>query len=224
MAKPAPKSPGVERPKPSGATRKGLETRARIILGARHVLEDGGIEALTTRRIAASANVRLATLHYYFDSKEAILLAVLDELVSDMASRYRTAPLTGTPEQRIATLIRLIWYYIGETRDQQLAQIELTLYALRTKGSEWLAERQYAAYIDFYSQFVIDERDMPDEAERIRVSRAIARFMLIGIDGLILQNFALHDEAVAHESVEALVAATQAYLARLMRQHEQQIG
>lgn len=208
-----PRKTGV---KSAGGTRKGVETRARIIRGAREALESGGIDALTTRKIAANANVRLATLHYYFDSKEAILLAVLDEMISDMASRYHTAPLIGTPEERIATLLRLIWYYVGETRDRQLAQIELTLYALRTKGSEWLAQRQYAAYIDFYSQFILDDPRLP-EAERRRISRAIARFMLIGIDGLILQNFALHDEELAKESVEALVVATQDYLRRLYR-------
>ncbi|MBO3762133.1 TetR/AcrR family transcriptional regulator [Ciceribacter sp. L1K22] len=207
------RKPGL---KGAGGTRKGVETRARIIRGAREVLESGGIEALTTRKIAASANVRLATLHYYFDSKEAILLAVLDEMIADMRSRYHTAPLVGTPEERIASLLRLIWYYIGETKDRQLAQIELTLYALRTKGSEWLAERQYAAYIDFYSQFILDDPRMSEE-DRMRISRAVARFMLIGIDGLILQNFALHDEAIARESVEVLVEATQAYLRRLYR-------
>jgi Transcriptional regulator len=216
MAEPPGSAPRTTGVKSAGGTRKGVETRARIIRGAREALESGGIDALTTRKIAANANVRLATLHYYFDSKEAILLAVLDEMISEMGSRYHTAPLIGTPEERIAALLRLIWYYVGETRDRQIAQIELTLYALRTKGSEWLAQRQYAAYIDFYSQFILDDPRLP-EAERVRISRAIARFMLIGIDGLILQNFALHDEELAKESVEALIVATQDYLRRLYR-------
>ncbi len=77
------------RGRPAGATRKGLETRVRIIKGAREALEDGGMEALTTRRIAASAGVKLATLHYYFDSKESLLLAVLEDLIADMDSAYR---------------------------------------------------------------------------------------------------------------------------------------
>ncbi len=36
------------RGRPAGATRKGLETRVRIIKGAREALEEGGMEALTT--------------------------------------------------------------------------------------------------------------------------------------------------------------------------------
>lgn len=199
----------------AGATKKGVETRARIIRGAREALENDGIDAMTTRKIAASANVRLATLHYYFDSKETILLAVLEDMIADMASSYHPArPFADDPQQRIAALIRLIWHYIGETRNRQIAQIELTLYALRTKGSEWLAERQYHAYIDFYSRLILDDADVPP-TERERIGKAIARFILIGIDGLILQNFALHDEDLARESVEALIVATQDYLRRL---------
>ncbi|MCO6187727.1 TetR/AcrR family transcriptional regulator [Rhizobium sp. L1K21] len=197
-----------------GNTKKGLETRARVIRGAREALENEGIEALTTRKIAASANVRLATLHYYFDSKEAILLAVLEDMIADMAISYENAPLASDPDERIAELFQLIWHYIGKTRNRQIAQFELTLYALRTRGSEWLAERQYGEYISFYSQFVIDDPGL-SEPERTRITTALARFILIGIDGLILQTFSLNDDEIAEESVEALIMATQAYLKRL---------
>lgn len=197
-----------------GTTKKGVETRARIIRGAREALESGGIDALTTRKIAASAGVRLATLHYYFDSKESIMLAVLEDMINEMAVSYETAPLGKDPDERIAELLHLVWFYIGQTRNRQIAQFELTLYALRTKGSEWLAARQYGAYIDFYSRLVLDEPDLPEE-ERERIARSLARFILIGIDGLILQTFALHDEDVARESVEALIFSAQQYLKKL---------
>ena len=36
------------RGRPTGATRKGLETRVRIIKGAREALEEGGMEALVS--------------------------------------------------------------------------------------------------------------------------------------------------------------------------------
>lgn len=201
----------------AGGTRKGLETRARIIKGAREALENDGIEAVTTRKIASSAKVRLATLHYYFDSKESLLLAVLQDMIDDMASAYLPAvPFSKDPEDRIAALIRLIWHYIGETRDRQLAQIELTLYALRTRGAEWLAERQYRAYIDFYGGLIFDDPDVSEETRK-RIGAAVARFILIGIDGLILQSFALQDHKVANESVETLIVATRDYLARLKK-------
>ncbi len=205
------------RGRPPGATRKGLETRVRIIKGAREALEEGGMEALTTRRIAASAGVKLATLHYYFDSKESLLLAVLEDLIEDMDSAYRAdVALPQEPEDRVEALVRASWRYIQRTRGKQIAQTELTLYALRTKGSEWLAARQYNAYIDFYGHLVFE--DDTDEDLR-RIGRAVARQILIGIDGIILQSYALQDRSASNDDIDALIIATRGYLRRLMAEH-----
>ncbi|MDM7981967.1 MAG: TetR/AcrR family transcriptional regulator [Rhizobium sp.] len=202
------------RGRPPGATRKGLETRVRIIKGAREALEEGGMEALTTRRIAASAGVKLATLHYYFDSKESLLLAVLEDLIEDMDSAYRAdVALPQEPEDRVEALVRASWRYIQRTRGKQIAQTELTLYALRTKGSEWLAARQYNAYIDFYGHLVFE--DDSDEELR-RIGRAVARQMLISIDGIILQSYALQDLTASNDDIEALIIAMRGYLRRLL--------
>jgi AcrR family transcriptional regulator len=197
----------------AGATRKGVETRNQIIKGAREALEEGGMEALTTRRIAASAGVKLATLHYYFDSKEGLLLAVLEDLIADMEEAYRQdVALPEAPEDRVEALIRVSWRYIQRTRDKQIAQTELTLYALRTKGSEWLAARQYNAYIDFYGHLVFED----DDEDLRRIGRAVARQMLIGIDGIILQSYALQDLSASNDDIEALITAMRGYLRRLL--------
>lgn len=213
-AKPRKPTSGSPRGRPPGATRKGLETRVRIIKGAREALEEGGMEALTTRRIAASAGVKLATLHYYFDSKESLLLAVLEDLIAEMDTAYRAdVALPPEPEDRVEALIRASWRYIQRTRNKQIAQTELTLYALRTKGSEWLAAKQYNAYIDFYGHLVFE--DDSDEELR-RIGRAVGRQMLIGIDGIILQSYALDDLSASNEDIEALIIAMRGYLRRLM--------
>jgi AcrR family transcriptional regulator len=54
------------------------EQTIRIIFEATaQVLSDGGEGALTTNRIAQRAGVSIGTLYQYFDSKEAIVLAML---------------------------------------------------------------------------------------------------------------------------------------------------
>lgn len=208
--------PSISPPgKTPGATRKGIETRARIIRGALEALENGGMEALTTRKIAASAGVKLATLHYYFDSKESLLLAVLDDLIADMDTAYRQdMPMPADPLDRVEGLIRASWRYVQRTRNKQLAQTELTLYALRTQGADWLAARQYGAYIDFYSKLIFDGMGEISEDKK-QIGTAVARFMLIGIDGLILQNFSLYRDGDTNEGVETLVIATRDLLRRL---------
>jgi AcrR family transcriptional regulator len=193
---------------PSRPTPKSAETRARIVRGALRALEHYGLAETTTRRIATEAEVRLATLHYHFESKEAVLLAVLDVLVLEMTVKLgdKTSPL-DTLDTRIADVLRAAWAYVEQTRAKQIVQYELTLYALRTRDSEWLAARQYQAYVDAYatvlrSGFAAE----PTEGQ----AQELARLMLAGMDGLILQGLAGAGPHQLAAGLDALIAATQA--------------
>ncbi len=200
---------------PVRPTPKSAETRARIIKGALDTLEAHGIGEVTTRKIAANAKVQLATLHYHFDSKETLLLAVLEDLIEDMTLTFRSEiQQADSIDARIGELIRSIWRYVERTREKQIAQIELTLYALRTKGAEWLAARQYDAYIDAYRQMLLDGKEAEDPRSD-QIGIALGRFILTGIDGLILQTFALKNEADTQAGLEALIVASRDYLRRL---------
>lgn len=195
-------------------TPKSAETRARIIEGAIRSLETHGIAEVTTRRIAAAANVQLATLHYHFDSKEALLLAVLDRLNAAMIEALRQIGRDLAIEARLDALIRASWRHVTSTRDKQIAQIELTLFALRSAGTQWLAARQYEAYVAVYADLLIDGIELP-RAEAERAALALGRFILCGLDGLILQSFSLRDEAAAQAGIDALAVAARDHLRRL---------
>lgn len=75
--------------------RKGEETRERILHAAIHGMERDGVAALTVRRIAADAGVNVASISYYFGSKEALLDEVrrraLSQLVPQALDELRNA-------------------------------------------------------------------------------------------------------------------------------------
>jgi AcrR family transcriptional regulator len=186
-------------------------TRAQIIQGALQALEKTGVIGTTTRRIAAEANVQLATLHYHFDSKSALLVAVLGALVDDIARRLREERLD--PERdlddRIEDLIRGTWRSVMRTKSRQIVQYELTLYALR-EGAQWLADQQYEAYLRLYRENLISAR--PDKQPLSSADyTSLARFILAGIDGLILQELAKPNRARSNQAVEALIYAAKQY-------------
>jgi AcrR family transcriptional regulator len=189
-------------------TPKSAETRGRIIRGARDALEIHGLGEITTRKIAAMAEVRLATLHYHFENKEDLLLAVLDDIIEEMTRAIAAdAAQSGNLEKRIETLIRSAWRFAERTMKQQLTQFELTLYALRSKGSEWLAATQYARYVTFYCDVL---RGGPSDAKQelsVADYDALGRFVLAGIDGLILQALAFNSTERSAAGVDALIAA-----------------
>jgi AcrR family transcriptional regulator len=66
-------------------TRKSEETRARILDSALRVFRERGFEAATMREIAADAGVAVGAAYYYFDSKDALVMAFYEQAQEQMA-------------------------------------------------------------------------------------------------------------------------------------------
>jgi len=62
------------------------QTVLRILAAARELIAAHGVEALTTNRIADAAHVNIATLYQYFPNKEAVLDALLESYMAEMAT------------------------------------------------------------------------------------------------------------------------------------------
>jgi AcrR family transcriptional regulator len=67
------------------ATPKSEETRQRILAAALGVFRQRGFEASTMREVAAAAGVALGAAYYYFDSKDAIVMAFYEQAQNEMA-------------------------------------------------------------------------------------------------------------------------------------------
>ena len=61
--------------KPAGGTAKAGETRNRILSAALNLFRDRGFDETSMREIAVAANVAIGAAYYYFDSKEALVMA-----------------------------------------------------------------------------------------------------------------------------------------------------
>ncbi len=193
------------------STPKSDHTRAQIIEGALQALEQTGVLRTTTRQIAAAAGVPLAALHYHFENKSALLVAVLEALNERIAERMRGL---GTVEGAdldtcISQLLRNSWRAISQTRSIQIVQYELTLYALR-EDAEWLAERQYDTYVRFYRDVLMAGRN---KSQRLSSANCtlLARFIFAGLDGLTLQELAQPNPERSRKSIDALIAAAQSF-------------
>ena len=64
---------------------KSDETRARILESALVTFRERGFENSTMREIAASAGVAVGATYYYFDSKDAIVMAFYQRAQQEMA-------------------------------------------------------------------------------------------------------------------------------------------
>lgn len=70
---------------------KSEATRAKILDAALQLFREHGYEAATMREIAQNAGVATGAAYYYFDSKDAIVLAFYDQAQKDMQPRLEEA-------------------------------------------------------------------------------------------------------------------------------------
>jgi AcrR family transcriptional regulator len=76
-----------KRGRPSGQTAQGAAARGRLYSIAIRLIAERGYEATTLRDIAEEADVSVGLLYRYFPSKQAVIIALYDELSADFASR-----------------------------------------------------------------------------------------------------------------------------------------
>lgn len=62
------------------------ERRRSLVLAAYQLIAEKGFEQLRTRDVAARAGVNIATLHYYFASKEDLIPVVVDHLLHEFST------------------------------------------------------------------------------------------------------------------------------------------
>src|SRR4051812_32143912 len=81
-----------KRGRPPGKTAQGEATRDRLYATAMRLIAQRGYEATTLRDIALDARVSVGLLYRYFPSKQAVILALYDELSADYARHAVAMP------------------------------------------------------------------------------------------------------------------------------------
>ena len=76
--------------RPPGQTAQGGATKDRLYATAMRLIARHGYEATTLRDIASEAKVSVGLLYRYFPSKQAVIIALYDELSADYARQAAT--------------------------------------------------------------------------------------------------------------------------------------
>jgi len=138
------------RRKPSQA--RSEQTVQAIFEATAHVLHEVGEAALTTNRIAERAGLSIGTLYQYFDSKEAIVLAILsrtrEKVLQDLDQLMARAEAElMDPQQLLRSYVKLYVseFGVGRAQERELVRLawsldrhELIVLSLR-EASERLA-------------------------------------------------------------------------------------
>ena len=180
--------------------------RRQLVASARTVMMRDGVARSSLRAIAEEAGIPLGTLQYVFPSKELLLRAVIEDVVEELAALLKEdVELAGGLEGAIRHGVSTFWSgLVAEERNLQLMQYELTTYALRTAGQEDLARWQYEQYCGVVAAWLQEAADNAGETSAVPYAR-LARVMVAGIDGLILQRICDPDASRSREDLDAML-------------------
>ncbi len=107
MSDVAPSGPLAPRTMPR--QRRAIERRRAILDATLALLDEAGVEALTTTLIAARAGVPVASVYGYFPNKMAIIAELMREVMADVDSRLEgLLPATPDPAGIEATIDQAI--------------------------------------------------------------------------------------------------------------------
>ena len=185
---------------------RGADNRRRLVYAGYEVLSEKGFEAMTVKEIAFVAGVSPGLFHYYFASKDELLLAVLGEAGERFMERVtREAGSGGTARDRIERAVRFIEE--AARHEPQLFRMRYEIFALGLRNPEFLPVMgEQLAHVKANIARILGEW-LP-EADEARVG-ALAAMVLACFDGFALQLIAQpeSDLAPAHDLLRELLEA-----------------
>lgn len=129
---------------------RGKSTRQRIVVAVWDVLAEHGYAKLTVRLVGQKAGVSHAMIHYYFSSKDELVLAVVE-----YARSYWIHPLEdrvfgpGSPSGKLESIVT--WMSEPATRDVMRVHQQLLA---QSEWSEDLRQAMAAEYARWRADFV----------------------------------------------------------------------
>jgi DNA-binding transcriptional regulator YbjK len=152
------------------------DTRARILHATLRTIGEGGVGAVSNRRVAAQAGVALGSLTYHFPSqsdllRDTMLLYVDEEVARLEAIAAELRASQPSAEQAAAAVERVVAR--GAGRPEEVAELELHLHASRDPALQVASRRCF----DAYEQVATAALAVLDVPEPARHARAVVALM-----------------------------------------------
>jgi len=114
--------------------------RQELVLAAYREIAERGFEGLRTREVSDSVGINIATLHYYFPTKESLIRAVLDHAMNRFRS---TLAPHGSPADQLRNYLRSVRTLLMEEPELGAAMAELALRSVRDASIGSIMNQMY---------------------------------------------------------------------------------
>ena len=208
-----PASPDATGARPA-LTPHGQAQRQALVDAAYQVIAEGGFEHLRTRDVAARANVNIATLHYYFATKEDLIRAVLDR-VRDEFQTIHAPPGLGsdlTPLEMLRNELLDIPYHLEHSPQTYYVVFELGLRALRDPAIHAVMlemDREWRTYIESILGEGVRQGTFPADMDIATIAAALIAFVKGASLQIMMARDAFDAQRLLQEADKLLAGAQQ---------------
>lgn len=96
-----------------------MQIREDIVQAAARIFSRDGYARARLEDVAALVGIRKASLYYHIDSKEDLLFAIHEHLISELlANTYTALSTVRSPEERLRVVIRMAMRLIAEHQEE----------------------------------------------------------------------------------------------------------
>ena len=120
--------------KPSNTTDKGLGRAHEILQAARTVLAAEGYAGLSMRRVAGEVGISLSNVQHYYQSKDALLEAVLLYTMDVFQAKIDEISAAMQSESRIDRFLSTVDMFLDEITDPVTHAIFFEIWALASRN------------------------------------------------------------------------------------------
>ncbi len=160
-------------------------TQYRIVEAALRVFAEHGFHEATYSQITKEAGVARGLAHYYFPSKEELLVAILDEAQYRLWEMFEKLKQIKSPRKRLRVFLEHNFQLLREEADFFILMYRLALLKELPPAARERFETIYTDSIEFTS-VLLYENKFPNPIENAQL--LIAQLDGIGIDYLFLKE------------------------------------
>ena len=185
----------------------GEAQRRALIRAAFDIIAQKGFEGLRTREVASRGNVNIATLHYYFPSKEDLIRGVAAFLTEEFERNGRLGPPANTALERVQREFVEIVETANTDPSTYIVMIELSNRAHRDPSVRQVVQeiqKNWQAFLESVLERGVAAGEFPPDLN-VKVTAWTLRTLLLGTVNQILLNGESVAAADIFESIGRLV-------------------
>ena len=164
----------------------GTKLKERILAAAREMLAEEGPGALSTRRIAGAVGVSATSLYLHFDSKDALLHALVAEGLDSLGHVLETARQKAPVGEKLKAMA-LAYVRFGMARPQEY-ELMFLLTPSQMRGYPADKYRSARSNLEQLAEVLREESPSPPNADRELLEATTLWSSLHGLVALLLAD------------------------------------